>query len=336
MSWQSRSDTGLAIIGQVHDALKIADKWRVDEPRGFMWWASDFAQRIWSDPGIFHQTHSVFRLHAETEIIRGRGHAKEHEVFLSHLLARATLSALVYDEQADTYKLHCSAYASEDNAEWLSRLFLSAVGIQISEAHTRSSQLATDMKSAAASTSHPSSGMRNEADPMCAAIERFFKPGGALPSRWEGVAEWEEARYNVRRLAQKVSTDDKSFLHAEFPWEGDPTHGDCVGLEVTTQRPHPDMGNGLLFRLVLPVHMDEEHAARTALAMNEAERSEWKWIHDLGSWCCESDQVEFNCFVPNTSYNKRVLPELVHEMAIRANWASEIAGAELSGRAHLA
>lgn len=336
MSWETRSDTGLAIIGQVNDALKIADKWRVDEPRGFMWWASDFAQRIWADPGIFHHTHSVYRLHAEIELIRGRGHAAEHVVFLSHVMSRATLSALVHDPQGDTYKLHCSVYASDDNAEWLGRLFLSAVGIQISEAHCTARKLSDDLKSAAATTSHPNSGIRNEPDPMCTALERFFKPAGVNPSRWEDVPEWEEADQNIKRLAQKRSSDGKSFLHAEFAWAGDPTHGDCAILEVTTQRPHPELGNGLHFCLILPLRMNEENAAHTALELNAAERREWKWIHDLGSWCCENDQVEFNCFVPNTSYNKHILPNLVHEMAIRANWASELAQAEArSSGAHL-
>lgn len=337
MSWQNRSDTGLALVGQVNDAFKIADKWRVDEPRGFTWWASDYAQRIWSDPGLFHNTQAVYRLHAEIELIRGRGHAQDCEVYLSQLMSCANLSALVYDETQDTFKYHCSVYATDENAEWLGRLFMAAVGLQVAEAHCKASKLAADLKGAPASTGHPNSGMRAEADAMCAAVERFFRPAGAAASRWEGASEWEEARYAVKRMAEKVSTDERSFLHAEFPWAGDPTKGDMINLEVTTQRPHPELGNGLHMSLVLPVEMDEQNAAHTAMGLNHDERKEWKWIHDLGSWCCEKGVVEFNCFVPNTSYNKHILPALVHEMAIRAAWASEMFGGVSSGgSAHLA
>jgi hypothetical protein len=333
MSWQSRSDPGLAIVAQVHDALKVADRWRIDEPRGFTWWASDYAQRIWADQSVFHNTTAVFRLHAEIEFLRGRGHAQKCEVYLSQLMSRASLSALVYDEAGDTFKLHCSVYACEENADWLGRLFLAAVGLQVADAHCKAPSLATDLKSAAAATAHPKTGLRDEPDPMCAAVERFFKPAGQQPSRWENVEEWEEAQYNVKRLAQKVSTDSCSFLHAEFAWTAD--QNESINLEVTTQRPHPDLGNGLRLSLVLPVEMAEENAAHTALELNAAERKEWKWIHDLGSWCCENGAVEYNCFVPNVSYNKAVLPALVHEMAIRADWASELAASELASAAQL-
>lgn len=332
MSWQSRSDLGLAIIGQVNDALKISDKWRLDEPRGFTWWASDYAQRIWSDQSVFHNTQAIFRVHAEIELIRGRGHAREHEVYFSNLMSCANLSALVYDENQDTFKLHCSVYAGDDNADWLSRLFLGAVGIQVSEAAMKARQLASDVKSAPAATGHPNSGMRADADPMCKAIEMFFRPAGAGASRWENAAEWDEAHYNVRRLAEKVSSDDKSFLHAEFPWDG----SDVVTLEVTTQRPHPDLGHGLHLQLILPTQMADENAAHAAMELNSEERREWKWVHDLGSWCCHEGAVEFNCFVPNTSYNKHVLPALVHDMAIRASWAAELFRRESAGKASLA
>lgn len=328
MSWQSRSDPGLAIVAQVHDALKIADKWRMDEPRGFTWWASDFAQRVWSDQSVFHNTSAIYRLHAEIEFIRGKGHGAECALHLSRLMSCASLSALVHDGETDTFKLHCGIYASEENAEWLGRLFLGAVGIQISEAHGKASRLAAQLKGAPATSAHPATGMRSEPDPMCAAIERFFRPAGALPSRWADVEEWNEAHYNVKRLAEKVSTDSRSFLHAEFPWAAGAENGECITLEVTTQRPNPELGNGLHMSLKLPVRMDEEHSARTALDLNAAERQEWKWIHDLGSWCAEEGAVEFNCFIPNVSYHAAILPSLVHDMAIRANWASELAASE--------
>lgn len=321
MSWQSRSDLGLTIVGQVHDALNISDHWRVDEPRGFTWWASDYAQRIWADPGLFHQTHTVYRVHCETELLKGKGHAAEYEQMIGHLMSSACLSAIVYEARHDLYKLQCSVFATDENVAWLTKLFMAAVGLQVADAPRRADAFSRIVKAAPAVSAHPIHGMRTEPDPMVHAIDRFFRPYGAHPSRWTGSAEWEECSEDLRRMADKRSTDNDSYFYAEFDWFGG---GEPITLEATTQRPHPELGNGLHLALRLPILFPEDQAAHKALELNARERSEWKWCQDLGSWCSDGEHVSFVCFVPNVSYHAGILPSLVHDIALRANWANEI------------
>ncbi|HVL38167.1 MAG TPA: hypothetical protein VM328_02140, partial [Fimbriimonadaceae bacterium] len=293
MSWQSRSDLGLQMIAQVHDSLKIPEFWRVDEPRGFTWWASDYAQRIWCDPGLFHHTQSVYRVHAEIELMRGKGHASEAELTLCTMMASASLSAIVYEPQHDLFKLQCSVYATDENVDWLGKLFMAAVGLQVADATHRGEQLARTLKAAPAVSAHPDHGMRSEADIMTQAVERFFRPFGAQPSKWDGSSEWNECNEILKRLAEKRSTDGSSYFYAEFPW---PDEDLSIVLEATTQRPHPELGNGLRIALRLPILIPADQAAHRALELNGLERKEWKWCQDLGSWCSEGETVSFVCF----------------------------------------
>jgi hypothetical protein len=326
MSWQHRADLGTELVAYVHDALRVQEQWRIDIGRGFTWWASDFAQSVWADPGVFHNTSSVFRLHAEIELLKGSGHAEQCEIFLSSFMANTTLSALVYDGERDTFKLHCSVYADNDNAEWLKRLFLGAVGLQLCEAHKKSKWLADTLDTAPATSAHPTSGMRNDPDQMVNAVDQFFRPMGQQPSKWQASDEWDEACDILKRFSTKCTGDDQSYLIAHMPWGGrssNPLEQQTSILEINGEKPHPDLGNGLHLSLTVPLQMDQKAAAHAALELNEIERREWRWYHDLGSWASQGGTLIFECFIPNTSYVPRALVELSQGMARRAQWVDE-------------
>ncbi len=322
MSWRSKEDLGLSLIAFVHDSLKIEDKYRLDHGRGFTWWGSDYSQSIYSDLGIFHNMSNYFRLHTEIELLHADGHHGTCELPLARLMSDATFSALTYDAQKDTYKLHCSVYACYDNEEWVKRVFLGAVGLQLSEAEHTAKHLAHDLNVSPASSAHPTAGMRNSSHPLVEADERFFKPWGTQPSKWIGGTEWEDARQAIRRVCVRCSTDDSSFLEGEFEWH----HGfpnDVIKFIATTDTPHPLLGNGLSLRLTVPANMPEGSRAHLALALNDMERQEWNWCHDVGSYCCRGVDFGFDCFIPNISYAPGALPEMAHDMATRARWLND-------------
>lgn len=322
MSWHSKEDLGLSLVAHIHDSLKIEDKYRLDHGRGFTWWAGDYSQSIYSDLGIFHNMSNYFRLHSEIELLRTDGHPGACELPLLKMMADATFSALTYDSDKDTFKLHCSVYACYDNEEWVKRVFLGAVGLQLSEAQHTAKRLAQELNISAASSTHPRAGMRENAHPMVEADERFFKPWGAQPSKWVGTEEWEDARQAIRRICVKCSTDDSTKLEGEFEWHhGHPN--DVVKFIATTEDPHPILGNGLAFRLIIPVNMMDESKAHLALHLNEMERREWNWCHDVGSYCCRGIDLAFDCFIPNISYAPGILPEMAHDMGTRARWLNE-------------
>lgn len=322
MSWHSKEDLGLQLVAYAHDSLKIADKYRLDHGRGFTWWAGDYAQTIWSDLGIFHNQASFFRLNTEIELLQCDGQAQSCEIPLLEAMADASFSAIVYDRDKDKFKLHCSVYACYDNEEWIKRVFLGAVGLQLSEAQHTAKTLASQLNIAPASSVHPLAGMREHPDPMVEADERFFKPWGAQPTRWLNSSEWEDARQAVKRISIKCVTNDTSELEAEFEWYHG-TSGAPMKLLISADEPHPLLGNGLTFRLIVPINMVAGSRAHLALHLNEMERKEWNWCNDVGSWCIRGVDLAFDCFVPNISYSEGILPGLAHDLANRARWLNE-------------
>lgn len=322
MSWQTKEDLGLSLVAHIHDSLKIEDKYRLDQGRGFTWWAGDYAQTIWTDLGIFHNMANFFRVHTEIELLKGEGHSHDCEIVLLEAMADATFSAITYDQHKDIFKLHCSVYACYDNEEWIKRVFLGAVGLQLCEAQHTAQQMADKLGVSTATSVHPLAGMREHAHPMVEADDRFFKPWGAQPSKWLGGTEWEDARQNLRRISLKCATDDESKLEGEFEWH----HGEAgatMKVIISANEPHPSLGNGLAMRLIVPVNMVPGTRAHLALHINDMERREWNWCHDLGSWCSRGLDLAFDCFIPNISYAPGVLPEMAHDLATRARWLNE-------------
>lgn len=321
MTWRSKDDFGLECVANIHEHLKISEYWEVQCDRGFLWWADEFAQKIWSEMGMFHNSQSIFRLHAETELIRTKGHAEQFELSLAEQMGAATLSSVCHESEKDLYVLHSSAFLSMDNQEWLFRLFLAAVAIQVSEAHVLGHTLAQALGATPAISEHPTHGLRSPSDPVLKAVDHFFIPYGRNPSAWIGKAEeWKYCQWAMERQASKFETDHQSWLRAEFPWAGT----DVIKLVVTAEEPHPKFGNGLMLQLKLPVVLEPAAAAHKAMQLNHWERTEWLRCQMLGSWGFDEGQLQYECFVPNTSYHVGILEHLTLSMAIRAQQVTEM------------
>lgn len=330
MSWQKKEDLGTQIVAKVYESLRFQEHWTCNVGRGFIYWASDYALTVKADLGNFHNAYTIFRVYSEIDLLRGKGQPGKVEIPLAHAMQDASLSALLYDPHKDIYKLECSIYAHDDNEAWLTKAFLGAVGLQVANAHTLSKELAGTLGLNPASSGHPEHGMRENADPMVQAMERFFRPFGTQPSKWLGSPEWDEARYQVRRIAIDSRTDGTSELYATLEWLRDKP----IELIITANRTHKELGNGLYCTLKVPWGTDEHAAAHIALQFNAMERAEWNWCHDLGSWCSRGGDIEFNCFVPNISHAANALPELTHDMANRAKWVNETAALTALGVTH--
>ena len=325
MSWRQRADLGTQVVGYVHDCMQVDEDWAVDIERGFIWWAEEFAQTIWAEHGIFLHETAMYRLHAETDLLQGRGRAHAFELALMTEMGDATLSACVYDKEKDQYKLHCSVYLTKENFEWMSRLFLAASMLQLSEAHDIGHVLARQLQAVPAGSAHPHHGVRNGRHPMANAIAEIFKPQGQEPSKWASVPEWKETDYAMERQSTSCTSNHHSDLASQLFW-GIPDSTGAVpftSLEVSAEEVHPVLANGLMLRLKLPLQMTPERCAHTALALNQMERDEWLKCHFLGSWCFDDEAIEFECFVPNCAYSPEILMGLALNMTIRSQWASQ-------------
>lgn len=320
MSWRTRNDLGLELISDLHTALKINDHWVKDLPRGFMWWAEEFAQKIWADLGMFHNAQSVFRLHAETELLRGKGRAADFELALAENMKDALLGALCYDAERDIYVLHSSIYFTHDNAEVYKKLFFGAIALQVDEAHSIGHDLARKINAVPAMSEHPEHGLRSPADPLIGSTERFFVPYGKLQSKWEGSKEWKEVEYAMDRQASAFSSDHHSWCRASFPFQATDAQSELI---VTAAEPHPRLGNGLMMQLKIPLELPPERLAHTAMELNNIERHEWLRCQMLGSWGYDGGRLQFEMFIPNTSYHEGLLEALSLSMAVRAQWVNE-------------
>ena len=335
MSWQKRDDLGLQVVGHVFDCLKVEQEWGLEMPRGFSWWADDLKQSIWSDIGMFQNSQNVFRVHSETDLFKGRGHSKDFELHLASHMRGATLSAVVYDTEADTYRLHCSAYATSDNEGFMDKLFMAASAIQVAEAHEIGHHLAKQIGAIPASTGHPRAGIRTPASSVLASIPSWFTPAGQHPSRWEGNTQWKELERAMDRQALHFESDHHSRINAGFGWaiqrDGQPQ---VSSLSISTNEPHPQFGNGLMCRLKLPVKLPDARVAHTAMELNNMERKEWLRCQFMGSWCFDNGELEFECFVPNGCYHSDILEAVSLSMAIRAEWVSEVFARWFSSAVH--
>ena len=302
--------------------LRIPDHWSTDRDRGFIWWPSAYAQTIYSDMPNFHTDSALYRIHCETELVRGRGHHETCELAIAQSMVTATLSAVLYDEKLDIYKLHCSVYACEKNFDWARRVFMLAAALQAIDANRAAPKLAQAYQLSAAQSEHCTNGFRSTPDPILQSDDLYLKPAGMGPSKWlEAGEEWLDARDRVRRVGSHAVTDGRSYLQAEFEWEGG-THTAPLRLEVRADQPHPILGSGLKLVLTLPVLMPSRERAHTAVEFNTLERTEWNWCHDLGSWCVEGSDLSFHAFIPNIAYSPGMLSDFSHDMALRAGWAN--------------
>ncbi len=323
MSWRTKDNLGLDLVCQVHDLLRVDDTFVSEESNGFIYWSSDLAQHIWTDMGVYHNAQTVYRLHAETDLLRGRGQPQKYETLIEQEMDQSSFSAVIYDAELDVFRLHTSIFAIEENVPWLKKLFFAAVALQNAEAHRIAPKLAAALHGVAATSSHPLRGLRPSPDPNLKDVYNFFCPQGKLPSKWIGAPEWQGMEQTMEREADSFVSDHRSCLKATFPWSSGPKPDMRIVLEVDSDEPHAELGNGLHFTLTVPLKMSPEHTARIALELNLLERTEWKRCQMLGSWCCHGPLLAFRCFVPNTLYNPQILPELAMSFAVRAHWTDD-------------
>lgn len=322
MQWRSGQQFGHQLLLDLMKTLNLDEKWCSFDDEGFTWWAADHGQRVWCEDGVFQHTTTTYRIHCETDLIRGRGHAADFEVALEREMDQTTLNALVFDQPSDTYKLHSSVFATEENMTFLKRTSFSAVVLQIVEAQVMARKLQQSMNATPATSAHPTMGIRTQHDPILGSVQQFFVPAGSQASRWIGVSEWLDTEKAMEREAEKFTSDHHNHLQAEFLWSASQSPRG-ITLDVNAREAHVVLGNGLHFTLTVPLVMSPERVSHMALELNQFERDHSKRSHMLGSWSCHDGSLAYRSFIPNVVYRSELLPELTLNMSIRAQWVND-------------
>lgn len=321
MSWRERLTLGQEFVGEVYDLLKVDENYVVDNEEGFTYWAADLATRVRTDLGIFRGSMSVYRVTAETDLVRGRGHLKELAMALEVEMDQCSFSGPVYDQESDTFKMFCGVYASSEHAHWLRKTFASAVALQMAEAHEMSKRLSKNHSTSPATSGHPRHGPRSIPDPILELAAGFFVGVGSQKSKWDGIPTWEQAGWIMEREARTFETDRCTQLSAMFDWACGGDEG--LLLTIRTDEPHPKLGNGLHMTLTVPLRLSPEAIGHLVLDLNTYEKVEYKRCHTLGSWCNHEGKLAFREFVPNALFSEEYLEETCVNMSTRAIWTNE-------------
>lgn len=130
-------------------------------------------------------------------------------------------------------------------------------------------------------------------------------PGAREESRW-GRGEFKQTAAMLKRAGVFANAGD-SGLTAEFPRKAGGVSaiaGDLTGLlTMQADMPHPSWGNGLFFKLELPMDFDDAAGLANRLNLDELHASDAPPF--FGAWCGvpQGRGIAFVGFWPNALYH---------------------------------
>lgn len=320
LPWEPRhDDLGLRVIDEVGHSFTLDREWSVRRERGFTWWGKDLAQHVWAEPALDDEGFEVFRLHAQTELLRDFEPNDRNLEALNAFAAFAATSGYLIDPDKGTVRMAASMYVHAETEDWVRRTFQLVTAMQAADAQIKAEPLAEATGSKVAASAHPSSGTRDEYDGMLHVLEHLVAPLGAKRSAWEGEElEWTTAM--IQRGTQTVlATGDATGLSAEFPFQSRTSL-----LRVSSESANPQLGNGVLLVLHLPMAIGEADGLRFAAELTRRELRSLTRGHFIGAWCWRDDGMHHVTFLPNAVHLGRGdLLNVAISMGLRARWVAE-------------
>jgi hypothetical protein len=320
LPWSPRGDdVGLRIVDQAGYVLSIDQAWSVRDERGFTWWGKDLAQHVWSEPGFEDDGFALFRLHAQTDLLRDFDASPANLGAINAFAGFATTSGYLIDADAGTVRLAASLFAHEQIEDWARPIFKAVVATQAADAQIKAGPLAEATGARVAATGHPQTGSRPENDDMLNVLELFADNGRGAPP-WQGAElEWVTSQVTGSPYVA-MANGDATGLTVEFPF-----HRATSLLTVRTGETNPQLGKGLLMVLRLAPSVDEAEGVRFAAELTRAELETPMFAHYLGSWCWADSTLNFVTFLPNLAYTGQGsdVINFLASMQRRAQWAAE-------------
>ncbi len=295
--------------------LKVDPEWSEKTEIGFRWWPDKNAQTIeivGEMGGPDGET--GYLVSVRTELLRSLELGELQLLLLNVLLALPSMAGLVYDQQSRTLSLCSLVPVFEDTIPWARVLISGAAVLQIGEARTIGTELASTLKAHLAVSGPQGRGLRPEPDELPNIIPTLIVPMGGKPSQWSA----EEFDNTVKRYLRKppalsVSARKEGLL-VEFPFGN--VSSQCT---IAADEPHPRYGNGCLVNQKFPVSVKSDFdGVRLALLMNRKELMEKPSIYGIGSYCYALGALQLSCFLPNAFYVPNLLPWLYMSCIERA------------------
>ena len=155
-------------------------------------------------------------------------------------------------------------------------------------------------------------------------------PGRDDPSYWDE----NEFLYAKDRLRQAgiYCNAGETGLTAEFAWEEGACSamlGDCTSLfRLQNDMPHPVAGNGLFFKLDLPITLESAQLAECANYLNVFEAKGVDTPPFFGAWCSQLSNrtLTYAGFWPNCMYKRGTAANIASWCSIRSRIARQVIG----------
>lgn len=306
------TDVGLRVLDSLYEQLMIDEQWSVRRERGFTWWSYRLAQHVEVGEPVESQGLVVCVVRIWTDMVREVDPSSDPAAILGPFNAQTTLNATVWDGEAATISEHCTAVVHDEIFAWISKVLATAAILQNASATNRARGFAEMTGGIPAASNHPSSGQRPDMDDMILGVPRVVVEEGQQPSRFTGAKMEGIGRFLVDM--NFLGSADATGLTCEVPFFSNAPavmlsseRGDTLQtslVQVFTDVPHPEAGNGVLTIMRLPLNPGPDVVAAMANQLNLAEAQGDSMAHLLGSWCPDPTDptgktVAFCCFVPN-------------------------------------
>lgn len=325
------TDVGLRLLDSLYEQLMIDDQWSVRRERGFTWWAYRLAQHVEVGPPQWSEDRYVCSVRIWTDVVRDVDPSTDPAVVLAATNSFATLNALVWDPSDATITECCTAVVHDEIFMWLSKVLATVAVLQNTAAHSRAHSLARATGGAPAASNHSLNGERPSMDDILNLPEAVVVPEGAKPSRFTGQAFARVGDFMRHSLFPGFADDDG--LTCEVPFtahtpsaiinEADQLQTSLV--QMYTDVPHPEAGNGLLCIMRLPYNADPRNVATQANRLNLIESKGDTGTLLLGAWCPDpsADTTLAYCqFVPNLLARVILVENLLSYMASHSRLAA--------------
>lgn len=307
------TDTGLGMLENIFQQLMIDEQWAVRTERGFTWWGYRLAQHFEVGPATRSDDLDVYQLRIWTDVARHVDQEADPASLVTPANTHQSMNALVWDPSSATISEFCTVVVHRDNIGWLSKIVATAAILQNTAAHTRAHSVADLCGGEPAASNHPTSGHRPEMDDILNVPQALIIPAGAEPSQYEG-----ELSNGLGQFAARmgwVGNSDATGVVFEVPFTGgrpafmqDRDAPDAALetalVQIFTDQPHPEAGNGALTVLQLPVSPGSDRAAQLANELNLIESQGDMRAPLLGAWCPDifskdGNGLAFCSFLPN-------------------------------------
>ncbi|MBU6395855.1 MAG: hypothetical protein KGQ75_14900 [Sphingomonadales bacterium] len=329
-----------AILQRIADTWMIDPGkayWQEDGPEGFhafSWWPGDFCLKSRANPHEAYADPAV-RIRIDTDFIRGIDVRSET---LSPLLASmAHLYTSTYawvfmpadvqdtfgdeafkDHDPTRFWLSATAYIREETAGWLPEFFARMAILQPINAQIQAGELA-QLLHAEPDTSPDPSDPQAPLDEILGVLGQVIIPIGKEPSRWEDCEEFVKFAETWGRSDICFGMGDPTGLTLETPFGND-----SALIRFLTDQTHPQLGNGLLATLQLPVLGDKHEISKLTNELNYLEANMWTGFPLLGCWHSreigENYAAAFSLFVPNALHQPMIATNVAFWMLNRAQW----------------